>query len=126
MTALDSCRLFVYGTLRRGSQNKFARLLHAHAQFTGDARMRGRLYRLGSFPGAVPSSVDGEWIRGEVFIIDDPRWIVESLDDYEGSSFQRNKAEVKFDCGGTVDAWVYIYCGASKGPRIRSGDWLRP
>src|ERR1700693_369060 len=92
--------LFVYGTLRRGSKNKFARLLHAHAQFAGNARICGRLYRLGSYPGAISSNQAGEWVRGEVYSLQDPCWILSSLDGYEGPQFERAKLEVRLDSGG--------------------------
>jgi gamma-glutamylcyclotransferase (GGCT)/AIG2-like uncharacterized protein YtfP len=118
--------LFVYGTLRRSCNNKFARMLHDEAPFLGNARMRGRLYRIGWYPGAVASKIDGEWVRGELYSITDSRWLVEALDSYEGSEqFERVKLEVERDWGERVDAWVYLYRGTPSGPRIRSGDWLR-
>jgi len=122
----DPFCLFVYGTLRRGSRNKFARLLHAQARFAGNARMRGRLYRLESYPGAVSSNIAGEWVHGELYSMEDPRWTLAALDNYEGPSFERVKLEVERDSGDRVDAWVYLYRGTPPGPRIPSGDWLRP
>ena len=87
--------------------------------------MRGRLYRLESYPGAVSSNTDGEWVHGELYWIEDPRWILPALDNYEGSSFERVKVEVERDSGERVDAWVYLYRGTPPGTRICSGDWLR-
>jgi gamma-glutamylcyclotransferase (GGCT)/AIG2-like uncharacterized protein YtfP len=117
--------LFVYGTLRRGSKNKFARLLHAQAEFVGNARMRGRLYRLGCYPGAVSTNQVGEWIRGELYNVEDPRWILSALDGYEGPQYERVKLEVQLDSGGQIEAWVYLFRGKPHGTRIPSGDWLR-
>ncbi len=88
--------------------------------------MRGRLHRLGSYPGAVPTTTDGEWVHGELYLIEDSRWTLAALDNYEGSSFERAKVEVQLASGQPVQAWVYIYRGQPSGPRIRSGDWLRP
>ena len=122
---MERTRLFVYGTLRRGSKNKFSRLLHAHAQFAGNARISGRLYRLGSYPGAVSSNTPGEWIRGEVYNVEDPQWILSALDGYEGSQFERVKLEVQLDSGRWIEAWVYVCRGTPRGTRIKSGDWLR-
>jgi len=123
---MEPTRLFVYGTLRRGSHNKFARLLHSRAEFAGDARLRGCLYRFGWFPGAVSSCNDGEWIHGELYTMEDPRWILEALDNYEGPSFERVQIEVQRDSGPAVEAWVYLYRGPiTAAARIRSGDWLR-
>lgn len=130
---MEPCHLFVYGTLRRGSKNKFARLLHAHAQFAGNARIPGQLYRLGSYPGAVSSrrigdqtsDQIGEWIRGELYCLQDPRWVLRALDGYEGAKFRRVKLAARLDSGRTIEAWVYLYRGTPPGPRIPSGDWLR-
>ena len=123
---MDPARLFVYGTLRRGCVHKFARLLHSGAQFDGMARMRGRLYRLGWYPGAVASLIDGEWIRGELYSLGDGRWLLDALDTYEDFSFDRVRAEVERDGGECVEAWVYLYRGTTPAmARIRSGDWLR-
>ena len=117
--------LFVYGTLRRNSKNKFATLLHSRAQLAGNARMPGRLYRLGRYPGAVATGVDGEWIRGELYRIDDRQWLLPALDRYEGSQFRRANMAVRMDAGDQVLAWVYLYRGTPAGALIRSGDWLR-
>ena len=117
--------LFVYGTLRRGSNNKFARLLHSSAQFAGEGRIQGRLFRLRAYPGAVALSRAGEYVRGELYRIENPRWILAALDGYEGSEFRRVIREVQLDSGTRAEAWVYLYCGSSGGTLIRSGDWLR-
>jgi gamma-glutamylcyclotransferase (GGCT)/AIG2-like uncharacterized protein YtfP len=122
---MEPSHLFAYGTLRRGSKNKFARLLHAHAQFAGKARISGRLYRLGSFPGAVSSNQSGEWVRGELYCLQDPRWILPALDAYEGPRFERVKLEVQLDSGRRIESWVYLYRGTPSGARIPSGYWVR-
>ena len=122
---MEPTHLFVYGTLRRGSKNKFARLLHSQAQFAGNARMPGRLYLLGSYPGAVSSHADGEWVLGELYLIHDPRWTLPALDSYEGpEQFERVKLDVQLDSGARVEAWVYLYRGTPSGARIPSGDWM--
>jgi gamma-glutamylcyclotransferase (GGCT)/AIG2-like uncharacterized protein YtfP len=122
---MEASYLFVYGTLRRASQNKFARLLHSQAQFVGNARLPGRLYQLQTYPGAVSSNTDGEWVRGEVYSVQDPRWILSALDDYEGPNFERVKLDVQLDSGQRVSAWIYLYRGRPPAARIRSGDWFR-
>jgi len=87
--------------------------------------MQGRLFRLRAFPGAVVSSQPGGYVRGELYRIDDPRWILPALDGYEGSEFRRVLHEVQLDSGTRAEAWVYLYCGADCGTLIRSGDWFR-
>ncbi len=115
--------LFVYGTLRRGSHNRFARLLHNRARFVGRARMPGRLYNLGQYPGATPSSEPADWVRGELFRIKHPAKLLAALDAYEGPRFTRVPQRVYCSSGVTL-AWVYLYRGSpNTGARIISGEW---
>ena len=103
-------RLFVYGTLRRGSPNEFADLLAANSRFLGNARMRGRLHQLSGYSGAIPSDQPDEWVRGELFHLEDP-CILRTLDEYEGSEFQRVQVTISLDSGRDLDCWVYIFLG---------------
>jgi gamma-glutamylcyclotransferase (GGCT)/AIG2-like uncharacterized protein YtfP len=81
----------------------------------GVARVPGRLYDLGSYPGAVASDQPGEWIHGEVFSLDDA--LLTSLDEYEGAEFERVMVP-------TIGCWIYWYVGRAPGRLIVSGDWL--
>jgi gamma-glutamylcyclotransferase (GGCT)/AIG2-like uncharacterized protein YtfP len=108
--------LFVYGTLRRGCDNQFARLLAEQGRFVGVARVPGRLYDLGSYPGAVASDQPDEWIHGEVFSLDDA--LLTALDEYEGAEFERAMVPA-------IDCWIYWYVGSDTGRVIASGDWLK-
>jgi gamma-glutamylcyclotransferase (GGCT)/AIG2-like uncharacterized protein YtfP len=107
--------LFVYGTLRRGSQNEFARLLAEQGDFVSLARVPGRLYDFGRYPGARPSDQPDEWIYGEVFSLDDA--LLTALDEYEGAEFERAMAPA-------IGCWIYWYVGSATGRLIASGDWL--
>jgi gamma-glutamylcyclotransferase (GGCT)/AIG2-like uncharacterized protein YtfP len=115
--------LFVYGTLRRGSNNRFARLLAAGAQFTGPARVPGKLYDFGQYPGARRSHEPAEIIAGEVFRLDEPGELLAALDDYEGAEFERAMAPALLDDGRTIECWIYWYVGPTAGRAIASGDW---
>lgn len=57
---------FVYGTLRQGEQRDINRLIPAPRRI-GHARVRGVLYDLGPYPGAVLG--EPGWIQGEVYAI---------------------------------------------------------
>jgi gamma-glutamylcyclotransferase (GGCT)/AIG2-like uncharacterized protein YtfP len=107
---MDPPRLFVYGTLRRGSLNKFADLLHANARFLGNARMRGRLYQFSNNSGAVLSDQPGEWVPGELYHVQDSS-ILRTLDDYEGFEFERVQVTVSLDDWRDLEAWVYVFRG---------------
>jgi gamma-glutamylcyclotransferase (GGCT)/AIG2-like uncharacterized protein YtfP len=115
--------LFVYGTLRRGSNNKFARLLQTQAQWIGNARMPGRLYQFGSYPGAVISNDPNEWVRGELYNLRDPARLLSQLDEYEGGDYQRTIAKVQPNVGECIQAWVYVDRGRLDGILIPSGEW---
>jgi gamma-glutamylcyclotransferase (GGCT)/AIG2-like uncharacterized protein YtfP len=106
--------LFVYGTLRRGSENQFARLLAERGHFVGVARVPGRLYDLGRYPGAMPSNQPNEWIHGEVFSVDAE--LLAALDEYEGPEFERAIVPA-------IGCWIYWYIGAATGRLIASGDF---
>ena len=86
--------------------------------------MQGRLYGLGRYPGAVPPVTKEDWVRGEVYKMDDFTALKEVLDEYEGADFERAITSVKLDDGGTVECWVYWYVARKPGRLIESGDWL--
>ena len=100
--------LFVYGTLRRDSKTKMARLLHANSEFLGPGRMQGRLTRSHPHRGVVPSDKPGEWISGEVFQLSDASKLLPILDEYEGSEYKRTSVPVVLDSGKRLRAWMYL------------------
>ncbi len=108
---MSSSNLFVYGTLRRGSDNEFSRLLSDNAEFLGPARMQGKLFQIGEHTGAVRSAESGDTVRGEIFRLADPSGMLSTLDEYEGSEFERALMPVDLDSGEQVEAWVYLYKG---------------
>ncbi len=71
------------------SNNKFARLLAERAQFIGEARVPGRLYDFGRYPGAVASDQPDEWILRRNLLLVDPTRSSTALDEYEGPEFER-------------------------------------
>jgi gamma-glutamylcyclotransferase (GGCT)/AIG2-like uncharacterized protein YtfP len=113
--------LFVYGTLRRGCDNEYARLLAERGQFIGAANVAGRLYDFGRYPGARPAN---DSVVGEIFHIDES--LLAALDDYEGSEYERAVVSATLDDGRTIDCWIYWYVGTTPGRLIASGDWLNP
>jgi gamma-glutamylcyclotransferase (GGCT)/AIG2-like uncharacterized protein YtfP len=116
--------LFVYGTLRRGSGNKFARMLADGAEFVGTARVPGQLFNFGRYPGAVASDKANQWVQGEVWRLEDPV-LLPSLDDYEGAKYERAIAPAQMGNGLEVNCWIYWYVGSEPGRLITSGDWFQ-
>ena len=86
--------------------------------------MRGRLYGLGRYPGAVPAANPDEWVRGEVYQMGDSTALMAVLDEYEGSDFERAVSSVQTEEGRKIECWVYLYVGRTPGRLIESGDWL--
>lgn len=112
--------LFVYGTLRRGCDNQFARLLSERGQFIHAALVAGRLYDLGRYPGARHADQRNQWILGEIFYLAEPAAILAALDDYEGAEFERATVSTT----DALDCWIYWYVGPEMGRLIASGDWF--
>jgi len=100
--------LFVYGTLRRGSKIKIARLFHANSKFLGTGRMQGRLARSHPHRGVVQSNKPDDWISGEVFQLNDPAKFLPILDEYEGPQYERTSVPVQLESGKRLRAWMYL------------------
>lgn len=118
--------VFVYGTLRRGGSNDITRL-HPPARFLGNARVLGRLYHLGAYPGMT---LGGEgWVHGEVYAIEPALEAV--LDDIEGlgedpiDEYVKREIMVELE-GREVECLVYEINPryVLSAPSITHGDWL--
>jgi gamma-glutamylcyclotransferase (GGCT)/AIG2-like uncharacterized protein YtfP len=129
--------LFVYGTLRPFVDIPMARWLEHVATYVGDARTRGRLYDLGSYPGLIDSVCRDDWVRGELYLLPMRAMVLRLLDRYEGARgrgaqrFVRVRRVVQpLDdrCGvkRTRVAWLYCYCRSTLlRSRIECGDYRR-
>jgi gamma-glutamylcyclotransferase (GGCT)/AIG2-like uncharacterized protein YtfP len=124
--------LFVYGTLRAFVDIPMARLLRAAGRHLGVARVQGRLYDLGRYPGLKPARRMGEWVVGDVYELRAPRALLRTLDRYEAGArglerprFVRARIRVRFG-RRTRTAWLYRYrLVVRPGTLIRSGDYER-
>ncbi len=127
--------LFVYGSLRQGFQHEAYAYISRYFAFAGDAKVKGRLYDMGSYPAAQPG--EGEsYIVGELYQIKDKaefEWAIAQIDDYEGLNveagetpqYRRDTTKALLANGSMVDAWVYWYNDSVEGkPVIESGDVL--
>lgn len=108
--------LFSYGTLLPGHAPPEIAPTVRRLRRVGRGFVRGRLYDLGEYPGAVLSKT-GPVIAGEVFELPDDREVLGRLDEYEGfdpahpdaSLFVRRKWTVTFKNGKKATCWVYAY-----------------
>src|ERR1700751_34212 len=126
--------LFVYGTLSPRHAPPGIPATGGRLRSVGQASVRGRLYDLGEYPGAVLSKNSRSVIRGEVFELPGDKSTLSSLDDYEGfepnkqasSLFLRRAWPVTMDDGKRVQCWVYVYNGTMKDAQpMRSGRYSR-
>ena len=126
--------LFVYGTLSpRHAPPEIAATVR-RLRPVGAASVRGRLYDLGEYPGAILSKSSRSVIRGEVFELPTDTKTLSSLDNYEGfepgkpgsSLFVRRACPVVLDDGTRLRCWVYVYNGDTRQAQpVRSGRYAR-
>ena len=124
--------LFVYGTLRSHFRHSQRVLPQRNVVLLGMAWFQGRLYDLGSYPGATVSRCSNEYITGELYRIQRPYPVLHTLDQYENGipseppEYRRNIAPVRTDSGQTRLAWIYLYIGNTRGLHwIRTGDYVQ-
>jgi gamma-glutamylcyclotransferase (GGCT)/AIG2-like uncharacterized protein YtfP len=124
-------RLFVYGTLRKGFRSHEF-LQRFHARLIGNGSVRGRLYDLGEYPGAVDNASNAERVYGEVYFLPQPAAVLRVLDRFEGfdpakpesNQFERKETTVTLAGGRQVRAWIYWVSGAhAAGRRMRAGNY---
>ena len=109
--------LFVYGTLMPGSRHPMARRLEAQSAYLGPGWTGAKLYSLGWYPAAIPSSTPGSRVHGDVMRLHNPQATLSWLDTYEGCApgqsephaYQRVIVPVTLNSGDKIDAWVYFY-----------------
>src|ERR1700735_1001057 len=109
--------LFAYGTLQPGfAPTKIARIA-AKLRPVGEGFLRGALYDLGGYPGAVADPNAKGRILGTVLELPEDEGVLASLDKYEGfnqqspetSEYVRERQVAELKSGRTVECWFYRY-----------------
>lgn len=125
----------MYGSLRSGFRSPAYEYISRYFDLVGEAKVKGELFDLGTYPAAKPTSANN-FIIGELYRIRNENeffWAIGQLDDYEGVNvafdemqlYRRDIAEVHFD-NKVTNAWIYWYVGDVKDkPLIESGDVLQ-
>ena len=122
--------VFVYGTLRRGSELDICKRF-PDSSLVSEAAALGVLYDLGAYPGLFLNA-SGICIKGEVYKV--TAEILKELDEIEGfnrtdleaSYYFRKNVEVSLEDRTRLQCWVYE-CNPKKFNRkdlISSGDWI--
>lgn len=134
MTNPGVYQLFVYGSLRSGFRSPVYEYISRFFTFVADAKVRGQLFDMGSYPAGVPGK-DDCFIIGELYQANNPAefsWAIGQLDDYEGVAvepdevqlYRREITEVFYN-GQITHAWIYWYNGDVRGRElISSGDLM--
>ena len=109
--------LFAYGTLQPDHVPAEIASAIGKLEPVGKGSVRGVLYDLGEYPGAVLKTSSRKRIFGTVFRLSGGPEVLRELDEYEGfdpkdpqaSLFVRTLHPVTLAEGGTVPCWVYEY-----------------
>lgn len=124
--------LFVYGSLRSGFQSPAYEYISRFFTLVGEAKVKGKLFDMGSYPAAVPTT-DDVFISGELYVVKDESefsWAIGQLDDYEGVNVESDEVQLyrrelsEIMTGDQkITAWMYWYNQDVSGrPEIVSGD----
>jgi gamma-glutamylcyclotransferase (GGCT)/AIG2-like uncharacterized protein YtfP len=112
-----SSHLFVYGTLQPARAPAEIGAAVRRLKRVGAGSVRGRLYDLGEYPGAVVSRTSPSVIKGQVFELPEDQQVLSSIDTYEGfdpdhpqsSLFVRKRWPVTLADGSRIMCWIYNY-----------------
>lgn len=126
--------LFVYGSLRSGFRSPVYEYISRFFHFIAEAKVKGKLFDMGSYPGGVPANEES-YIIGELYQIKDESefsWAIGQLDDYEGVNVESDEIQLYrreltdvFINNEVFPAWIYWYNGDVSGrPAIASGDLM--
>jgi gamma-glutamylcyclotransferase (GGCT)/AIG2-like uncharacterized protein YtfP len=118
--------------LLSGKLSNEAATIVSQLRRVGPARVPGRLYDLGEYPGAVIDQSAKSFIKGELFELPDDDSLLKALDDYEefdrsdrkNSLFIRARVNAGLIDGRRLSSWMYVYNQDPGGARlIVSGDY---
>ena len=127
-----NAHLFVYGSLMSAARHPMGERLAREARLIGEASMRGRLYRVSTYPGLVGGDAHAR-VHGEVYALNAPAVSLKWLDAYEGivpgdrerSQYERAERQVLLASGEEIAAWVYLYLrDVARLRAIPHGRWM--
>lgn len=134
VTSAGGARIFSYGTLITGALSPAVdAALARHCVRRWEGSVKGQLFDLGPYPGALPAARREERVFGQVLELADAARVLPILDHYEGynpraprdSLYIREWVRVvPVAGGGPVSAWIYwLNHRPPAGKRIPSGDY---
>ncbi|HEX3894432.1 MAG TPA: gamma-glutamylcyclotransferase family protein [Terracidiphilus sp.] len=117
--------LFAYGTLQPGFAPAEIATAVEKLRPVGEGFLFGKLYDLGSYPGAVIDPASAWVIYGTVYELPEDSEILRRLDAYEGDEYVRVEQLTTLTAGGVLNCWVYDFVGTPGEERfVESGRWM--
>jgi gamma-glutamylcyclotransferase (GGCT)/AIG2-like uncharacterized protein YtfP len=122
--------LFVYGTLLQPG-NSFADYIRQNCTYLSAGKLRGLLYDIGEYPGAIITGNTNSYIYGSIFKLHHPEENLRVIDNYEGygpeqdqpNLYTRSIVLIETD-NDILDAWIYLYNLPVDGlPQITLGNY---
>jgi gamma-glutamylcyclotransferase (GGCT)/AIG2-like uncharacterized protein YtfP len=129
-------KIFVYGTLMDDLLKDVFPGINLYIRKKKNGKINARLFDLGEYPGARPTSISSKEVFGKIYEIDPQHLntILVTLDDYEeynpgkkkASLYVRKIAPVTREDGTLSKAWVYWYNKPVSGKNeIVTGDYKK-
>ena len=124
--------LFVYGTLLQPG-NLYARYLKQNCTYLSAGKVRGLLYDVGEYPGAIVDTECTNYFYGSIFKLHQTDRDLQVIDEYEDygptqdqpNLYVRQLVLVETD-NSVLTAWVYLYnLPVIELKQITSGDYSR-
>jgi len=116
-TIKPSALIFVYGSLTRGNNNKFAKLLYRCGEYIGVAHIKHvNPFTIADYPAAKQHKKAAGRIVGQLYRLKYPHLTLPRLDKYEevGQSFPtkndyKRTEQLVYTSNTAQYAWVYTY-----------------
>jgi len=126
--------LFSYGTLRPGMAPRQIAPTVNKLISIGEGFVRGTLYDLGRYPGALLDPNSDRKIFGTMYLLPDDPAILRKLDEYEGfdpsapesSLFVRILSNAILDDGRTLPCWIYEFNGSPDSSQVLAKGEYKP
>lgn len=127
-------KIFVYGTLMDSLLKDAVPGIDLYIKKRRNGKINARLFDLGDYPGAKPTSIKSKEVHGKIYEVDPKHFenVLIKLDDYEEynpekkneSLYVRKITPVIGEDGSSSKAWVYWYNKPiSKKNEIETGDY---
>jgi gamma-glutamylcyclotransferase (GGCT)/AIG2-like uncharacterized protein YtfP len=122
--------IFVYGTLL-DAENKYGLYLRDNSKFFSSAKVKGKLFDIGQYPGVVLYPDGADIVHGVLLQMDNPEAILDIIDIYEGfgedqpqpNEFIRVPTQAETESGIQI-CWIYVYnLPLENIPQITSGNY---